>query len=315
MSSYELAACPACAATQAQVIATADDLRAEQEDLWRFQLRRRRTDVPPAQLYDRAFFSQDPALQIVQCEGCGTVYRNPREDPEQLVDSYAAEETSPAVYQELFDAQRESYQRQAEVLTKIAGDAGSGLEVGSYVGAFLTAAGQCGWQFEGVDVNASAVEFARSKGLTALVGTLAEVPTDRSYDAIAIWNCFDQLPDPRATLEEARLRLRAGGLIALRVPNGAFYSAWRKRGSPVARALLAYNNLLAFPYRQGFTPSSLSALLAGTGFELVRQRADVLVPTADRWTLPWARLEERLVKRAIRWTALSPWFELYARRK
>jgi len=47
-------------------------------------------------------------------------------------------------------------------------------------------------------------------------------------------------------------------------------------------------------------------------------RGDVLVPTGDEWTRPWARREERVVKRLLRVLAASPrsapWIEVYARR-
>jgi hypothetical protein len=46
-------------------------------------------------------------------------------------------------------------------------------------------------------------------------------------------------------------------------------------------------------------------------------RGDVLVPIADEWTRPWARLEESLIKRMIAPMATAkvewaPWFEMYA---
>ena len=64
------------------------------------------------------------------------------------------------------------------------------------------------------------------------------------------------------------------GVLAIRVPNGAFYAAVRRRldgiAGPIARALLAHNNLLGFPYRHGFTVQSLTLLLEDTGFDVVR---------------------------------------------
>jgi hypothetical protein len=86
--------------------------------------------------------------------------------------------------------------------------------------------------------------------------------------------------------------------------------------APIARALLAYNNLLGFPYRHGFNPESLERLVVAAGLEVVEVYGDTLVPLADRWTRRWAAEEERLLKRALRWLAndrASPWFELYAR--
>ena len=82
--------------------------------------------------------------------------------------------------------------------------------------------------------------------------------------------------------------------------------------------MLAHSNLLGFPYRHGFTPGSLARLLEATGFAVTRTWGDALVPIADRWTRPWAALEERAVKRALRLVArvapdAAPWFEVYAR--
>jgi SAM-dependent methyltransferase len=135
---------------------------------------------------------------------------------------------------------------------------------------------------------------------------------------VAIWNTFDQLPDPRAATRSALRLLRPGGVLAIRVPNGECYAEWRERLSGSARArwlavsVLAHNNLLSFPYRFGFSPSSLTRLLEDVGFRVERTVGDVLVPTADEWTKRWARIEERVVKR---WTKrYTPWFEVYARR-
>src|SRR5690606_14199256 len=201
----------------------------------------------------------------------------------------------------------------------IGGRSGRGLEVGSYVGAFLAAAATVGWSFTGIDVNDSANTFAASRGLDVRAGTIHDTDTGTKLDAIAFWNCFDQLPDPRAAAIVARERLRDGGLLCIRVPNGAIYAAWRTRLTPplrpFARMLLTHNNLLGFPYRHGFSPVSLSFLLAAAGFSFEHSCGDALVSVADQWTRPWARLEESAVKGALRAlpAAMSPWIEVYAR--
>jgi SAM-dependent methyltransferase len=316
-----LGPCPACGANDAERVAGAEEIRAELEMLWAFHGRRLRPDTPAEHLADRVAFSQAPPLNVVRCRCCELVYRNPRERADVLVSLYAHETPEPAVLEALFETQRASYAAQARRLTQIAGHVGTGLEVGSYVGAFLAAAGEQGWRFDGVDVNEEVNAFARAKGLRVATGDLASCDGDRRYDAIAFWNCFDQLPEPRRAVRQARSRLRDGGLIAIRVPNGAFYARVRRRlhgpAAPLARALLAHNNLLTFPYRHGFSPRTLSRLLEASGFTVVRARGDTLVPIADEWTRPWAALEERWLKRAMRAAArdagAAPWFELYAR--
>jgi hypothetical protein len=142
---------------------------------------------------------------------------------------------------------------------------------------------------------------------------------------VAIWNCLDQLADPASAVRTARAHLAPGGMLALRVPNGACYAAMRPllatRLAPVAREWLAQNNLLAFPYRFGFTPGSATRLVERLGFRVERVVGDVLVPIADRWTRRWAALEERVVKRVVGLAArasrgermLAPWIEVYAR--
>jgi SAM-dependent methyltransferase len=316
-----LTTCPACGANDDARVASAEEIREEVEMLWAFHGRRLRPDTPAEHLADRVAFSQAPPLNVVRCRRCGLVYRNPRERAEALVSLYANEAPEPSVLERLFETQRASYAAQARRLTRIAGRAGTGLEVGSYVGGFLAAAGDRGWRFDGLDVNEHVNAFARAKGLRVTTGDLASDAGGRHFDAIAIWNCFDQLPDPGLAVRQARERLREGGILAIRVPNGAFYARVRRMlhgvAAPIARALLAHNNLLTFPYRHGFSPASLSRLLQAGGFATVRARGDTLVPIADEWTHRWAAIEERWLKRAMRAVArdagAAPWFELYAR--
>jgi 2-polyprenyl-3-methyl-5-hydroxy-6-metoxy-1,4-benzoquinol methylase len=284
------------------------------EELWAYHTRRLKPGAPVQQLFDRAVFSQAPPVHVVQCEECGTVMRNPRESETSIVDLYANEDPPESALEDLFDEQVAFYAPRVRTLEDLLGRSGNVLEVGSYLGAFLHAAQERGWKATGVDVNKSANAFARARGADVIAGTLDDVPADHRYDVVALWNCLDQLPDPERALLHARALMSDGGIVTARVPNGAFYATLLK--SRFRRTLLAQNNLLAFPYRHGFTPSSLRTLLSGTGFEVVRMRGDTLVATAGSWTHRWAAAEERIVKAATRWllpTAHSPWIEVYAR--
>ncbi|MDB4892677.1 MAG: hypothetical protein JWL61_4532 [Gemmatimonadetes bacterium] len=321
---YELARCIVCGSADTHEIADTDDVHTEIESLWEHHSKRLRPETPPPHLMDRVAFSERPPLRVVQCTTCGLVYRNPVERPSELGKIYGDESPTTDVMQALHDTQRASYASQAERLTSVAGRHGSGLEVGSYVGAFLAAARDEGWQFAGVDINQCTNAFTRSLGFEVIDGTIEAVKS-RRVDAVAIWNCLDQLADPPSAIRAARGHLGAGGLLALRVPNGACYATF----SPlldssfafVARNWLAQNNLLGFPYRFGFTPRSLTRLVEQNGFEVVHIVGDVLVPIADEWTRPWAAVEERVVKGLGKGAArlspgdmpLAPWFELYAK--
>jgi SAM-dependent methyltransferase len=322
---YELTRCIVCGSSESSEVAAHEEIQSEIELLWAFHGKRLRPSTPPERLADRLAFSEHPPWRVVECAVCGFVYRNPIERERDLLATYSDEAPPPDALRSLHDGQRRSYRVQARRVLRELGRRGTGLEVGSYVGAFLSAAREIGLSFEGVDVNAEVNDFARSLGFNVHDGVIETLGFDRTYDAVAIWNCFDQLPDPRRTMYAAWKLLRPGGVLALRLPNGAFYARRRdelSRGgwrAGVARALLAHNNLLTFPYRYGFTPHSIAMLLGAAGFEVRRITGDVLVPVADEWTWGWAAVEERVVKRLWGWIsrrrlAWAPWIEVYARR-
>jgi SAM-dependent methyltransferase len=319
-TSYELTRCPVCDAAEGVELADRDAIRAEVERLWLFHQRRLRPDTPPSALTDRVAFSQDPPIRLARCRACGHIYRNPRERDTALRDAYDDDGIDPAVLQSLFDTQRSAYAAQARRLTDVVGKRGRGLEVGSYVGGFLAAARDAGWTFEGVDVGAKASAFAMRQGFRVTQGEIGDVTATEPFDVVAIWNTFEQLYDSRTAVAAAKRLLRPDGVLVVRIPNGEFYARWRRhlRGAlaPVAERMLAHNNLLGFPYRQGFTRRSLTRLLRDGGFDVVHTFGDTLVPIADRWTRRFGAVEERVVKtveRAVQRAWRAPWVEVYAR--
>jgi len=319
---YELTACIACGSKDAIEVADSEAMRREVELLWEFHGDRLRPTTPTERLMDRVAFSEHPPLRLVECARCGLVYRNPIERAYELDSIYADATPSPEFLHGLHDTQLPAYRAQAARLLRVLGKRGSGLEVGSYVGAFLAAARDVGVHFEWVDVNPEINAFTRSLGFTVHDGDLESLVGQHPVDAIAIWNTFDQLPDPRATANAAWRLLQPGGVFVVRVPNGEFYARLRRGMTrpltgAMARLALAHNNLLTFPYRYGFTIRSLTRLLERVGFTIRRVEGDVLVPIADEWTRPWASVEERVVKFALgiaahRKPAWAPWFEVYA---
>lgn len=322
MPSLELAPCPVCGSDAHDVVANADDIRREVEMLWEFHAPRLRPGTPPERLADRVAFSQHSPLNVVRCRGCGLVYRNPRERAFELRSTYEHDTPDRAVMESLFHNQSRAFRAQARRLTRALGRPGRGVEIGSYVGAFLHAARAEGWSFEGLDINPCLVSFARDHSLHAALGDMRSLDGATSYDAVAIWNTFEQLPDPRDAVRRAHAALREGGVLALRVPNGDFYAGLRPHldgpASRMARTLLAQNNLLTFPYRHGFTPRSLRILLERVGFTILHTIGIPLVPTADDCTRPLAAAEERIVKSLLRplgRLGVMPWIEVHSQRR
>ncbi|HEU4506382.1 MAG TPA: class I SAM-dependent methyltransferase, partial [Nitrospira sp.] len=182
------------------------------------------------------------------------------------------------------------------------------LEIGSFVGGFLLEGQQQGWDMVGVDPGRDVAAFCRERGLPIFEGTLEEARFPAgSFDAIVVWNTFDQLPDPHALLEQAVPLLRNGGLLVLRVPNGACF-AWmikmRALLPPVLRrpfdVAMACNNLLTFPYLYGYSANQLARLTEPFGFRLAACVPDQVVSTPPGHLAWWARAEERSIKALFR---------------
>ncbi len=208
---YELARCAVCGSADGRELATPDDVRAEVEALWAFHTRRLQPGTPPAHLMDRVAFSQHAPLRVVRCTTCGLVYRNPVERARELEASYEDESPTMERMRALHDTQRVAYAAQAARLTRVFGRRGVGIEVGSYVGAFLVSARDEGWRFSGVDVNACANQFTRALGFDVHDGPIESLDAGHRADVVAIWNCLDQLADPASAIRAARRHLAPGG--------------------------------------------------------------------------------------------------------
>ena len=186
----------------------------------------------------------------------------------------------------------------------------------------------------GVDPGKEVASFCRSRGLDVFCGTLIEAPIEPgTVDAVAIWNTFDQLPNPDSTLAAARHILDRHGILVVRIPNGALFRRLITRQSRATEPMrgwmasaLAWNNLLGFPYLYGYTIRTMDQLLVRHGFTRLAVCPDTLMTLAgEEEYRAWARWEERFVKRACLIAArveqawkkqddhLAPWLDIYYR--
>lgn len=76
---------------------------------------------------------------------------------------------------------------------------------------------QCVQRVEGIEVNASAAEIARSSGLT-VYSSLDELPDEALYDVVVSNHVLEHIRDVPSTLEHIRRRIRKEGLILLKLP-------------------------------------------------------------------------------------------------
>lgn len=331
--------CVVCGSDAQEVICPEEEVRAHLEYLRLFHRRRLRPKsngaISSSALTDRADFTQDYTTDVVACCDCGLVFRNPRPPAAIITETYAQDHYGASRLEALFEAQVELYRPKARLLRRWlpVGPETRVVEVGSFVGGFLTAGQECGWDMLGIDPGEEVDAFCRGKGLHVFRGTLNDAPLEtNSIDCVAIWNTFDQLPLPAPTLTAARRVLRPGGILAVRVPNGdcfRFATTWTRRlPRPVRgwlRAALAWNNLLAFPYLYGYSIRTLDALFARFDLQRVFVQPDTLTRLADAQTKAWAAWEEYMLKLFWRFAArvdalrsrdvlaVAPWVDVYYR--
>lgn len=235
------------------------------------------TLVYPSTLPDGALDTPDPGSlactnsrygvhpPIVRCRRCGLMYANPRREASVLLNGY------DHVVDETYVKEREgrvlTFRRHLQPIEKLVGS-GTGkrlLDVGCHIGIFLEIAAERGWDAWGVEPSFWSVSQARDRGLKVTHGTLRQAAFDSDFfDVVTLWDVIEHLPDPRAELLEVARVLRPGGLLAVHTMDVS---------SLFARLMGAFWPWLMEMHLYYFSRRTLSALLARTGFEVIRIRA------------------------------------------
>ena len=300
--------CAVCHGREFETICTSAQIEANLDYVRRFHLHRLNDVARRQDLTDRSDFTQGYATNIVACRACGLVFRNPRPSESDVERLYARDRYGRTRLDSLYDRQRELYRPKTRMLREWLCDGAVVVEVGSFVGGFLSCAAQENWQAIGVDPGDEVAEYCRSRGFVVHSGTLPDVPLEpHSVDCIAVWNTLDQIPDPAPLLEASQRLLRPAGILAVRIPNGEAFrwtarqlAAAKGHFAPAILRAAAWNNILAFPYLQGFSVPTLDFLMEGHGFRRIAHDGDNLCLLSDDRTKLWAQLEERFVKSTVR---------------
>ncbi len=133
------------------------------------------------------------------------------------------------------------------------------LDVGCGGGAYLSRMQQFGWNVQGSDFSAHAVETCRAQGLDTHQGVnVDELFEPGRFDVVTLWHVLEHVPSPTQTLEQIRHVLADDGCLVLAVPN---FDSWCAR---------RYKELwfgMELPrHIWHFTPTTLEAMLNKAGF-------------------------------------------------
>lgn len=214
----------------------------------------------PACGLERSHFAFTAAGFVhVRCSRCATLFVAELPPPERVEATYLAPDYhSSAEGQEM--RMRAEADARAQALRKFG--CRDVLEVGCGPGHFLDAVRELGMRVEGVD-RARTAAGPRARGHTIHDCWLQDLaPVAARFDAVAMWEVIEHVPDPKDMLVHARKWLRPGGFLALSTPSSS--------GLP-ARALGARFPMVCPPDHLAlFSRRGLTALLAGAGFDPVR---------------------------------------------
>lgn len=178
------------------------------------------------------------------------------------------------------------------------------LDVGCGSGMFLWEMKGLGLDPYGVDIDTSAIAFARSKGLKVYHGELSECNfPDQFFDVITLRSVIEHVRNPRRTLSEASRIIKKDGVLILNTPNISSYEAllfgeyWSALETP--RHLFLFNL------------QTLQELLSQCGFLL--ERVDWLAFTPDLFVKSLKNVKKfgrkspvRILEIIFKWLILQP---------
>jgi 2-polyprenyl-3-methyl-5-hydroxy-6-metoxy-1,4-benzoquinol methylase len=139
------------------------------------------------------------------------------------------------------------------------------LEVGCGTGDDLDWARQRGWKVQGLELNQSAVEFAKKRGLDVSCSTFENAGlAPGSFDCILMSQVLEHLYSPKLVLLRCNQLLRAGGLLLVAVPK---FDSWNRH------ALGNYWNNLQYPiHLHHFNQPVLERMIRDAGFQVLEVR-------------------------------------------
>jgi 2-polyprenyl-3-methyl-5-hydroxy-6-metoxy-1,4-benzoquinol methylase len=136
------------------------------------------------------------------------------------------------------------------------------LDIGAGKGYFVRAAGDAGFQAEGIELSGEAAMAARAMGAAVRQGNFQTDQAEMgSFDVITLWDVLAGMPDPDVTIARVSDLLAGGGHTILTVPDGCARSA-KMQGR--------FWHLLTPPVQlHFFSRTGMSLLLRRHGLELI----------------------------------------------
>ncbi|MBI4371800.1 MAG: class I SAM-dependent methyltransferase [Elusimicrobia bacterium] len=174
--------------------------------------------------------SVEPGFALLRCRDCGLGRTWPPESPERVGAWYPERYYGKGNvrFNALFERLVRWFRRRRARVLHNRVPRGPVLDVGCGRGLLLCYLRALGYEPRGVELSETAARHARDVlGLPVAVEDFAASSGDAGlYHAVVFWHSLEHFPDPFAALSRAHEVLKAGGLLAVAVPN---YDGWQAR--------------------------------------------------------------------------------------
>ncbi|MHB9053010.1 MAG: class I SAM-dependent methyltransferase [Thermoleophilia bacterium] len=203
---------------------------------------------------------------VVSCNSCGLMMTNPRPTADAIGEFYESgfyEQGESLIKRSLINPVMKGFHelRLRQVTQRMTG--GKILDVGCGKGKFLQVAARHGWEAWGIEPSHRSLSFVQDKSGMKIIGGRfedADLP-DGYFDVVTMWHTLEHFYHPDDTLKKVRRKLRDGGLLVVRVPNGASWDF------SMGRAKWFHLDVPRHLYH--FSPDSLRKLIGQAGFRVV----------------------------------------------
>jgi SAM-dependent methyltransferase len=154
-----------------------------------------------------------------KCHDCTHVFANPRPTADFIQSLYG--DIDDPEYQDEAEGRQKNFEQIMKTLEKLHPEKGLLLDVGAATGILMNLARDRGWNPEGIEPSAWAVQTGRERyGLEIRVGDFetADIPSNR-FTAVTMVDFIEHIPDPVIALTKAREHLLPDGTLCLVTPN------------------------------------------------------------------------------------------------
>ena len=170
------------------------------------------------------FLVSGEEFNVVMNDVHGFLETRPQPRPEELAKYYESDayishtDSKKGMVAFLYQAiKRYALKKKTKDIYKLNGGVGSVLDIGAGTGDFLKSAANKGWSVQGVEVNSTAREIAKSKQIE-----LFESIDDfqgRKFDVVTLWHVLEHLPNLDQTIQKIGSLVKEDGTLLIAVPN------------------------------------------------------------------------------------------------